>query len=288
MNGYNYILEKQLNWAKRNKLELVGSQIDKGKKTYTSTLEKNLFEPLLNKTLTEINQGDGGELKKDNNHAAKMCALHSSSALGVNVFQYWTNKNISTLAYSLGLCRKDNNSSQEILFEQKYQISENFKFSPNIDVIIKNDNSNINKVYGIECKFSEAYSARNHQGLKEKYITDISEQWHDIPNIFDLAKAISPIDSNFKHLHPAQLIKHILGLKKVYGKKGFRLLYLWYDAIGQESYIHKQEIDEFSNIAKLDNIKFHSISYQELIIKLSNEFYEKNEKYIDYLTDRYL
>ena len=119
-------------------------------------------------------------------------------------------------------------------------------------------------------------------------MTDISEQWKYIPNLFKFANTISPDDKNFNYLHPAQLIKHILGLKKEYGKNGFRLLYLWYDVLGNDGCEHRREIEIFTKIAKSDNIKFHSISYQELIIKMQSEFYCGNEKYIDYLTDRYL
>lgn len=288
MNGFEYILTKQISWADRNNVRLVGSEITKGRLAYTESFDKNLFEPLLPETRTEIEKGDGGELKGDSTHSAKMCAVHSSSAIGVNVLQYWKNKNIPDIAYALGLCRKDNKSANEINFERKYKISSKFQFDPNIDSVIFNSESDKIKAFGIECKFSEAYSSRNHSGLKERYLTEITEQWKDIPNLLDFAKTISPEDKSFNHLHPAQLIKHILGLKKEYGKSGFRLLYLWYDVLGQDGCRHRAEIEEFAKITKQDSIKFHSISYQELIAKLKRDYYSGNEKYIDYLTDRYL
>ncbi len=288
MNGFEYILTKQISWAERNNVRLVGSEITKGKLAYTENLDENLFEPLLPETRTEIEKGDGGELKGDSTHSAKMCAVHSSSAIGVNVLQYWKNKNIPDLAYALGLCRKDNKSAKEIHFERKFKISDNFNFYPNIDSLILNKENEKIKALGIECKYSEAYSSRNHLGLKVRYLTDITEQWKDIPNLLYLAKSICPEDKYFKHLYPAQLLKHILGLKKRYSKSGFRLLYLWYDVPGKDGCRHRSEIDEFAKTAKKDSIKFHSMSYQELITKLKKDFYNGNEKYIDYLTDRYL
>jgi|TARA_Y100000294_G_scaffold85485_1_gene80041 hypothetical protein len=288
MNGFNYILSKQIGWANRNEIPLVGSKITKGRQAYTKTLSHNLFEPLLAQTKIEIDGGDGGELKGSATHSAKMCAVHSSSAIGVNILQYWKNKNVSDIAYVLGLCRKDNYSANELHFEQKFQISNKFQFSPNIDAIIENDDNSAIKIFGIECKFSEAYSSRTHPGLKERYISEIKEHWNNIPELFKLAKEISPNDKKYNHLHPAQLIKHILGLKRAFGKSGFRLLYLWYDVFGKEGYQHREEIKQFSDIAKSDNIKFHSISYQELIIKMKNELYSGNEKYINYMMDRYL
>ena len=288
MNGFNYILSKQKAWANRNKIKLVGSKIAKGRQAYTQTLEANLFQPLLPQTKTEIENGDGGELKGGATHSAKMCAVHSSSAIGVNVLQYWKDRSVPDIAYALGLCRKDNKSANEIHFERKFQISNKFRYSPNIDAVIINNQISQIKAFGIECKFSEAYSSRKHPALKERYITEIPEQWENIPNLYKFAKTISPKDSIYKHLHPAQLIKHILGLKKEYGKNGFRLLYLWYDVLGDDGYNHRKEITEFKRITKLDNIKFHSISYQELIVKMKNELYSGNEHYINYLTDRYL
>ncbi len=288
MRGYEYILTKQINWAKRNNIKLIGSKITKGKLAYTENLEQNLFEPLLPETRNEIEKGDGGELKSNETHAAKICAVHSSSAIGVNVLQYWKNKHIPDLAYALGLCSKQNKSASEIHFEQKLKISKKFSIAPNIDALILNNSTNKIRAFGIECKFSEAYSSRNHSGLKERYLTDIEEQWKDIPNLFNFAKTISPEDKSFIHLHPAQLIKHILGLKKKYGKTGFRLLYLWYDVLGKEGYRHKDEIEKFKQIAKQDHINFHAISYQELIVKLQKNHYTGNEEYVDYLTNRYL
>ena len=126
-----------------------------------------------------------------------------------------------------------------------------------------------------------------HSGLKSKYM-GLSTIWDDIPKLHDLAKSISPNDNRFSYLHPAQLIKHILGLKTQYGKDGFRLLYLWYDVFGKEGATHRNEIQDFSKAAKDDSVKFHAMSYQELIIKLSNEHREQHNQYINYITDRYL
>ena len=51
---------------------------------------------------------------------------------------------------------------------------------------------------------------------------------------------------------------------------------------------HRKEIEQFAEIAQRDNIKFSHITYQEVIMKLSKEFYEGNEDYLNYITDRYL
>jgi len=121
---------------------------------------------------------------------------------------------------------------------------------------------------------------------KQKYFDlDI---WEEIPRLKELATSISPKDNRFQYLHAAQLIKHILGLKREYGKTGFRLLYLWYDAIGNEGTKHREEISEFLETAKADGIAIHELSYQELIIRLANEYRASHKEYVEYVTGRYL
>ena len=82
-------------------------------------------------------------------------------------------------------------------------------------------------------------------------------------------------------------MKHILGLKRQFGKSGFRLLYLWYDVLGEQGKLHQDEVLEFTEVAKNDDIKFHSITYQELIVKLAKKLRTEHPKYIRYLTERY-
>ena len=220
-----------------------------------------------------------------------MKALHSSSALPVNVFQYWQNKDIYPIAYACKLCARrevaENISEiNGILFEQKFEISQDknlFPRSPNLDIIIENSKKGI---YAIESKFTEPYK-KKQKGLSDRYTSDESF-WKDITHLQDLAKEISPDKNDFVHLDAAQLIKHILGLKKQLGRSGFTLLYLWYDVIGNDGLEHRKEIEKFAEIAKKDNIKFRHITYQEVIINLSKEFYVGNEDYINYLIDRYL
>ena len=163
----------------------------------------------------------------------------------------------------------------------------NPQYPPNIDIVIENSDQSQYKVFAIECKFSEAYGSYGHDGIDPKYLS-LKHLWRDIPNIYAFAKSISPDDNEFKFLQPAQLIKHILGLKRAYRKSAFRLLYLWYDILGEEGFRHRQEVSRFSDIIRKDNIKFSTISYQELISRLAANYRVGNENYLNYITDRYL
>ena len=288
MRAYEYILTKQAQWALNRGISLIGSKGSRGRPAYTPQLDQNLFKPLEPSIHESFMKGDGSEIIGTPDSPAKMQAVHSSSAFGVNIFQYWQKKNLVPLiAATCGFCKKGNSVSERIVFEEKYKIDKKFRFDPNIDVVIHNSDSAKYKRFAIECKFSEAYGSMRHSGLKNKYI-GLSSLWDDIPNLYKLAKSISPKDSKFIHLHPAQLIKHILGLKKHFKKHGFRLMYLWYDVLGKEGTVHRNEIEIFSEIVRTDDIKFHAMSYQELIAKLSNEHREQHYQYIKYITDRYL
>lgn len=319
MNGLEFIKSKQQSWAKRKDFELVGGTIpNRGEKNYLHNLADNLFTPLSEDNLAYYTSGDGNETKDSRTRLAKMKALHSSSAIVVNLFQYWqgkdvcpilnacklTSRNSSKVGYMIEHLGSDSPKeipiaisplNYKITFEKQYQISADktlFPHSPNIDIVIDTPLSDI----AIESKFTEPYSSRKHGGLKEKYVENISF-WDGLPNLYELAKEISPNDNKFQYLDAAQLIKHVLGLTKSCANKnkpdsrlkhGFRLLYLWYDVIGKDGVAHRKEIEQFEEIAQKDNVKFSHITYQEVIIKLAKEFYQKNEIYCNYLTDRYL
>lgn len=287
MNASEKIISKQIEWAKNKGLELVGSEGVKGRKVYTTRIEDNLFQPLNDKSKKEIDDGDGGELKSKAGNTAKMQALHSSSALGVNLFDYWREVgDCSPLFSSCGLSRAGSQLSGEMKFEHKFPIDGRFQYAPNLDVVFFPSQPHKFKVFAIECKYTEAYSSRKHGGLDQKYFTNESV-WENLPSIKRIAKKMSPSDDQFSFLHAAQLIKHILGLNRQCGHSRYRLLYLWYDALGESGFRHRQEVEKFSEIAHSDGVLFHAITYQELIVRLA-QCREQHEKYVSYLTERYL
>ncbi len=288
MKAYDYILSKQIQWALNRGIPIVGSRGGRGWPAYTLELNQNLFEPLDPTIRKCFMGGDGNEINDRSDGPPKMQALHSSSALSVNIFQYWQAINqIPVIAAACGFCRKGNDVSQKIVFEDKYPIDSKFQFPPNIDIVFWNSESSKYRRFAIECKFSEAYSTHGQNGLKPEYMR-LGALWEDIPNLQRLAESLCPNDTKYIYLHSAQLIKHILGLKKKDGKSGFRLLYLWYDVLGKEGAMHREEIEDFSKAARADDVKFHALTYQELIVGMSLNFRQDHDTYIKYITDRYL
>lgn len=80
---------------------------NKGETNYLHSLANNLFEQLTPQNLTYYNSGDGHETRDSKTRLAKMKAIHSSSAIVVNLFQYWQGKNIYPIMRACNLCAKD-------------------------------------------------------------------------------------------------------------------------------------------------------------------------------------
>lgn len=288
LSSHEYIISKQIQWARNQDIRLIGSKGERGRPAYTLELNMNLFWPLIERVRVRFEQGNGNEIIGSADSPAKMQAVHSSSALGVNVFQYWEGiHQVPIIAAACGFCDKGDLISEKIIFEDKYPIKGINRIPPNIDVVIHNPDTSKIKYFAIECKFSEAYGTHKPAGLKDAYL-DVGELWEDIPELHKLARSISPDNTTDQYLDSAQLIKHILGLKTCCDKGGFKLLYLWYDVLGHEGARHRDEVEKFTETALSDGINFSAMTYQELILTLAKDQRQEHPEYIKYLTERYL
>ena len=261
--GWEYIVSKQIQWAKNNNIPLIGSKGERGRATYTVDLNQNLFEPLLEENQKRFEDGNGHEVQGSLDAPAKMQALHSSSALGVNIFQYWQKRGlIKEIASACGFCNRNSNYSESIVFEDKYYINTKFVIPPNIDVVFHNYESSPYTLFAVECKFSEVFGGRAHGGLKSKYLEE-ENLWSDLAALNKLGWEINHDAKRYSYLDAAQLIKHILGLKACVGIKEFKLLYLWYDVLGIDGASHRAEVEDFTKIAKSDGINFLAVTYYQ-------------------------
>ncbi|MFH1419877.1 MAG: hypothetical protein ABII12_16510 [Planctomycetota bacterium] len=293
MNAADYIRQRQILWAKRSNIKLVPAPHKEGQNpasTRTECRDRNLFQPLSNEAVAEYERADGAELKAEGG-APKFHSLWSSSALAVNFFHYWrSQKDKTPICKACGISAAKVESMQ---CEAQLPIAENvnrkkFPRDPNLDVLISYDSGKSPRMTGIECKFSEAYAGRGHGGMREAYLEDAS-LWTDLQNCRKLARSISPNDTGFSHLHPAQLLKHILGLKHKCGSKTkFCLLYLWYDVPFDAGAAHRREIEKFRKTVVSDGINFKAVTYQEVILSLARNYGSAHAGYVDYLAERYL
>ena len=312
MTALKFIKLKQKSWAERKGFTLLPGTIanEDGDKIYFDDYNKNLYAKLSEDNKNNYNKGQGGEIRDTTKRRAPMKAAFSSSAIVVNLHQYWQNQEINKTPLLIALELVNDNDKVgdvKIKFEEKLQIKyedgkiiKNVKFgTPNLDVMIEFGD----KIIAIESKFTEPYTKKRNKNshIQDSYIKK-ETLWEILPNLEQLAQAIhntnNPIEKKeikelieklrkTKHLDASQLIKHILGLKSNYDKN-FTLLYLWYDVPGtEEAKEHQEEIEAFASIAKADEIDFHHITYQKVISYLEENYKNEHENYIKYLVERY-
>lgn len=286
MKTANFIHGKFQAWAHRRNIMLQGSEGRRGQPNYTLDIEQNLFGGRLqDETRAAFKAGAGGELRGT---IPSMSALHSSAAMAVNLFQYWlVNRQNSMIAKMLEVPSTRINS---ISFERKYPVCENWsdhglKEPPHLDLGIEYiDSSRV----GVECKLNEPYDSRKKNDLLKGAYLELPDVWTEIPACRALAEELTAGNAGFRRLGPAQLLRHILGLK--FGKRidKVRLIYLYFDAIGDEAEEHRAEIQRFQQRISPDPIRFVPMTVQEFILRAVRWHREQHKEYVDYLADRYL
>lgn len=267
----NKIAYWQLKWATQANIPLEG---------YTKRVEYNVFNNELHTdTKREYEMGKGHELRGGKAH---MKALYSSSALVVNVFDYWRRQNrVQDIASCCGAEGNINN----IEFEKKHPIKGMDRTPPHLDVQFSGAIP-----LAVESKFTETYHRKTRRDNKDTHL-DVylqhSDIWEGIPRTKTLAESISRQSrarTDFEYLDVPQLIKHILGLTCSYSSR-FSLLYLWYKVNSYEAKQHEKELAIFSTSIK-DEISFKTMTYQGLFNRIRH-LPAVDSDYLKYLELRY-
>jgi len=267
----NHIANCQLKWAIQEEVPLEG---------YTKRVEDNIFGNELHpETRKEYARGKGRELVGERAH---MKALHSSSALVVNVFDHWRRQNrILDIAKSCGV--KGIISGME--FEKTHPIKGVNRIPPHLDIEFAGSIP-----LAIESKFTETYhrkTRRDNKDTKLNVYLEYRDIWQGIPKVKALAESIvqqSGSRTDFEYLDVPQLIKHVLGLTNCYRGK-FSLLYLWYKIDSKEAKQHEEELARFS-ISIRSEMSFQTMTYQELFNKIRH-LPDVDSAYLKYLERRY-
>ena len=242
-------------------------------------LSDQFLEPLDAAAENEFLRGAGGELSGEGS-AGHLYSLLSSAALAVNVFQHWRYRPKRALLRAL--------SFQEpgpvwLGYEQPFPIVAGFGTPPQADVTLAAGGVT-QFLCAIEAKFGEPYAEMPQHGLRPGHAGHaFFKEW---PNLAKLAQQISPEDCIHQHLHAAQLLKHLLGLRTHAVR--FTLAYLWFDVRGPAGRRHRDEAHEFTLRARRDGLDVWAMSWQELWVALAEEAPEAEHRaYLDYLRDRY-
>ncbi|MGQ0816111.1 MAG: PGN_0703 family putative restriction endonuclease [Gemmatimonadota bacterium] len=263
----NFIRQQQLEWAKLRAL-------DPDAKGYVNHATQNL--PWLTpSTRAAFDAADGGEFGRGSGRA-KIHALHSSSALAVNVFDYWTTRDRTRLAAALNL----GYPVEEIRFEQQFPTGVGSR-SPNIDVVLYVANE---RALAIESKFCEPFSPRS-KTIQDKYFPRRGKLWAraGLEGAQHAADALRSA-SRFKFVDAPQLLKHMLGLART--RLQWHLLLLWYVPPNYRQRM-SNEAEDFRTLLRGDAARFSVMSYQALWHRLYPAVASADAEYAEYLNDRY-
>ena len=261
---------RQRDWAHRRDLSIDTAG-------YTESLDENLFVPLSPESRAEFAEGGGNELG-ESGERGKMQALHSSSALACNVFEYWRGRDSCALANALGV----DEGIVSISFERKFPTGLRGN-PPNLDVVLVAPSG---LVTAIECKFLEPYGPHGPP-FKDKYFETEPGLWEaaGFPRCQALAERLYSDELNYYWLYAEQLLKHVLGLDRL--QEQWALVYLWYEVQGATSDEHAAEAEAFASIAVSDGIDFRALSYQSLFRALKASGSDTEGAYLTYLGERY-
>ena len=241
-------------------------------------LEEQFHEPLDVAARREFLNGAGGELTGEGAEG-HLYSLLSSAALAVNVFQHWRYRPKGGLLRALKLPA----GPAWMEYERAFPIRAGFGTPPQADVTLARAGEQP-WLCAIEAKFGEPYAGMPQHGLRPAHAGHAFFQ--DWPRLAKLAKQISPEDRIHQHLHAAQLLKHLLGLKT--SGERFALAYLWFDVGGPAGRRHRDEAHEFTLRARRDGLDVWAMSWQELWASLAEEAPEpEHAAYLKYLSDRY-
>lgn len=206
---------------------------------------------------TDLKKGSGNEL------LTKFLAVHSSSALAVNTFVPFKcpdNSSQLTLAGVRGLSAP--------VFEKQLRTGLGGT-PPNLDVFVESNTT----VIGVESKCLEYLTPKTAKFVNSYDQRDklsVEDSW------WDLLQELKNDPANSSHLDVAQLIKHYLGLRKLYaGKRRIILMYLFWEPENWHEFNefkkHRRAIDPFSRRIADSEVHFVAQSYPSLWAEWDDE-----------------
>lgn len=277
----DWVSALQRAWAVRNGHALLAPS---GKYScYVKKLEDNLALGWLGvRTRADFMRGGGYELSRKGESAPKMQALYSSSAMAVNVFDYWREN--GDMGVPVKACGLPGGDITDIEFEWKQSVPGGRSFCPNVDAWIRYADG---LIAGVECKMVEPYRDK-HDAFKSAYL-EKKEQWRGWSNVRRQAERLNRDGPRFVHLDETQLITRLLALRAATGSPDtLRLVYLWYDVPVPAGERHRREAGHFGNVLKRDGIPFISVTCQEIVDRLQKVAAPKHVDYVSWMAKRYI
>ena len=207
-----------------------------------------------------------------------MRALHSSSALVCNLFDYWIVEDPTAIGRCFGL----NANAHDIQLE--VELPTGFRGTPPTPDVLIIDRSSMATV--VESKFTEPFWSKRHRPpFEESYFNDSNGTWArlGLPKCQALAERLQREAGLFSYLDAPQLLKHAIGLNRAYPTG--RLTLLWFDPCHTEGTAYHKEIQMFGELVNLE-LGFNALTHQTVFKRLKSEAHTDPD-YVEYLESRY-
>lgn len=277
-----------MRWAARVKSEqaawLAARGVKTGERGYAVDVAANLLL-LSQEARAELGAGSGAELGTVA-RAGKLAAPWSSSALTVNVFEYWRTEEKEVLEFALGLSA----TPRRLRFEVKLQTGFSLNAPANLDVVL--DRGPDAACVAIESKFLEPFDGGPGGKLRDDFVdtyfdSTLRASWNGLDNLRELAASLRPASRarKFWRLDVPQLTKHAIALRR--NGQPFELILLWYSPPGDlpETRVMLDEIDQFTVTAARDDVRFRALTYQDVFTRMRAS--GMSGDYLSYLESRY-
>lgn len=277
MNDCDIIKARQRAWATRRGLTFDAD-------SYCTCVDDNIFQGLSAGARSDFGSGNGGELGK-NGGGGKIQALHSSSALACNWFDYWRGRDLQPLSRAFGVSVQ----FSKLALEHKFPTGLG-GISPNLDVLLTCSDGSL---FAIESKFTEPYmKSKGKTYLNPEYFPRVRGLWTDAglrgcQAIAEELRCGQPDDS-YDVLDVAQLLKHMLAL--ALSGRSWSLCCLWFEVPGLLADRHRKELTILTTKLQTgaDVARFSALTYQELFARMVPFVGQDNWEYMAYLRERYL
>lgn len=249
---------------------------------YLGDFAASLRAPMSAQSLAAFENADGSELHDRDGMPAKMRALHSSSALAVNVFAYWEDRpDLTPLLSAMSV----DAGAGTLEFERKLPTGAKGT-PPNVDVVITTTGG---PLVGVESKFTEWMSPKVALGKSlAPYIAGAESYWSraGMAAAHAIACDVHHGTETYRYLDVPQLLKHCLGLARASGHGRWLLRYVYFGANGGDIPArHAKEIARFTERVQPD-VDFSAVSYQALAASLARDD-TVDPAYLRYLRERY-
>lgn len=219
----------------------------------------------------DLRAGDGNELER------KFRAVHSSSALTVNVFGPFRARTSELTVLDLGPFAK-------LRFEAKCPHGVSSR-APNLDVLLTGQSGTV----GIESKLTEHLS-RHRADFSPRYREKIRDERRESAWFEEMVR-LEEDPRRYAWLDAAQLVKHAFGLAHTFPGKALTLLYIYWEPRHTEQLSllaeHRREAESFSRRVAGSRPAFRAMSYPELWASWSGDSRSWLTAHLDALRARY-